>query len=69
MRLKVAVSWGAWGLGRSIVQPLISTQNVISQFMGSSPTLGSILTVQRLLGILSLSLSLSLSTQIGRAHV
>ena len=57
MRLKVAVSWGAWGLGRSIVQPLISTQNVISQFMGSSPTA---LTVRRLLGILSVPLSLPL---------
>ena len=39
---------------------MISAQVTISQFMGSSPTSGSALTVWSLLGILSLSLSLPL---------
>ena len=37
---------------------LVSAQVMISRFVGSSPTLGSVPTVQGLLGILSLSLSL-----------
>ena len=41
------------------VRLLISAQVVISQFMDSSPALGSALTVQSLLGIVSLSLSVS----------
>ena len=47
----------------------VSAQVMISQFVSSSPALGSLLTVKSLLGILSLSLpllslSVSLSTQI-----
>ena len=36
---------------------MISAQVMISWFMGSSPALGSVLTVQSLLGVLSLPLS------------
>ena len=39
------------------IRLLISTQVMISQFMGSSPVSGSVLTMQSLLGILSLSCS------------
>ena len=42
------------------VKRLTSAQVMISQFMSLSPTLGSVLTVQNLLGILSLRLSLPL---------
>ena len=42
------------------VKRLTFAQVMISQFMCSSPTLGSVLTVHSLLGILSLFLSLSL---------
>ena len=38
------------------IQLLISAQVMVSWLMGSSPALGSVLTVQSLLGILSLSL-------------
>ena len=44
----------------SCVQPLISAQVMISAFLRSSPALGSVVTAQSLLGILSLPLSLSL---------
>ena len=43
-----------------LVKLLTSAQVMISRFMSSSPESGSVLTVQSLLGILSLSLSLSL---------
>ena len=42
------------------LQLLVSGQIMISQFMGLGPTLGFVLTVEGLLEILSLSLSLSL---------
>ena len=42
-------------LSRLSIQLLISAQVMILQFMGSSPTLGSALTAENLLGILSLS--------------
>ena len=45
-------------LSQSGVQPLISAQVMISQFLRSSPTSGSALPAQSLLGILSLLLSL-----------
>ena len=52
------------------IQVLISAQVRISWFVGSSPVLGSALTVQSLLGILSLSLwpspALSLSLKINK---
>ena len=44
----------------------VSAQVVILQFVSSSPTSGSVLTVQSLLGILSLSVSLSLSLSLSR---
>ena len=51
--------WGAW-LAQSVERPT-SGQVMISQFVGSSPTSGSILTEKGLLWILCLSVSLSLS--------
>ena len=47
-------------LGRLGVRLLISAQVLISRFVGLSPTSGSTLTVQGLLGILSPPLSLPL---------
>ena len=65
---------GAWGLSRLIVRPLISAQVMDSRFVGSSPTLVSVLASRCLMWILSpslsapppcsLSLSLSLSLKI-----
>ena len=43
-------------LSRLSVQLLVSTQVVISQFVGSSPASGSVLTARSLLGIFSPSL-------------
>ena len=48
-----APSW----LSQLSIQLLISAQAMISRFMNSSPASGSLLTVQSLLGILSLPLS------------
>ena len=48
------------GLSWLTVQLLISPPVMILQFMSSSPTPGSVLTTQSLLGILSLPLSLLL---------
>ena len=48
-------------LGGSVGGRLTSAQVMISRFVGSSPASGSVLTVQRLLRILCLFLSLSLS--------
>ena len=48
-------SWGAW-VAQSVERPT-SAQVMVSQFMGSSPTLGSLLSAQSLLWILCLSLS------------
>ena len=42
------------------IQGLVSAQAVMSQFVSSSHTSGSVLTAQNLLGILSLPLSLPL---------
>ena len=53
-----ASGWLSW----LNVRFLISSQAMISWFVRSSPTLGSALTVWRLLGILSLPLSLPLPT-------
>ena len=51
------VAWlGARWFSLFSVQPLISAQVIISWFVGSSPTLCSMQTVQSLLGILSLHL-------------
>ena len=47
---KGAPGWLSW----LSVQLLISAQVMISRFVSSSPTLGSVLTVQSLLGILAL---------------
>ena len=46
------------GLGQLSVPVLVSAQVTISRFVGSRPASGSVLTVQSLLGILSLSLPL-----------
>ena len=46
------------GLSQLSIQLLILAQVMISRFMNSSPVLGSVLTVQSLLGILSPSLCL-----------
>ena len=70
-RIKIYAGIPGW-LSWLNVYLLVSTQVMISQFMGSSPALGSVLAVWSLLGILSfsplsvptllaLSLSLSLS--------
>ena len=61
--LKYLLSWGrgaarGW-LSRVSIQLLVSAQGMISRFWGLSPMSGSTLTAQSLLGILSLSLSLS----------
>ena len=53
-----APEWFSW----LSIQLLVSAQVMISWFVGSSPTLGSALVVQSLLGILSLSLPLLLLT-------
>ena len=45
------------GPGRLSVWPLAAAQSLISWFVGSSPTSGSVLIVQSLLGILRLLLS------------
>ena len=55
---KTLTLWGAW-MAQLVKHPM-SAQVMISQFVGSSPVLGSVLTVRSLRGILSLSLSLSL---------
>ena len=46
-------------MAQSVKRPT-SAQVMISQFLGPTPALGSVLTVQNLLGVLSLCLSLSL---------
>ena len=57
--IKKRGSVGAPGwLSQLSVQLLVSTQVMISWFVSSNPALGSALTVQSLLGILSLSLPL-----------
>ena len=57
---KIRVVWGAPGwLSWLSIQLLILAQVMILQFMRSSPELGSVLTVQSLLGILFLPLSTS----------
>ena len=43
------------------IRLFVSAQVVISQFVGSSPTLDSVLTVWSLLGILCFSLSLKIN--------
>ena len=48
--------WGTWVA--PLVKHLTSAQVMISQFMSLSPTSGSVLTAQSLLGMLSLSPSL-----------
>ena len=55
MYIKIPVLGGAWWLDQLSVQLLISTQVMISQFVGLSPVLGSALTGWSLLAILSLS--------------
>ena len=62
---KVTASWGAW-VAQSVERPT-SAQVTISRLVSSSPTLGSVLTARRLLGIPPLSLSLSLCPSIARA--
>ena len=57
--LKPTTSGAPGWLSRVSVRLLILAQVMISQFMSSSPTSGSALTVQTLLWILSLSPSLS----------
>ena len=57
--LELANTRGTWVA--QLVKHPTSAQVMICQFMGLSPTLGSVLTVQSLLGILTLSLCLSLS--------
>ena len=53
-------NWGEPGeLSQLRVRLLVLAQVMISQFVGSSPTWGSVLSKQSLLGILSLSPSLS----------
>ena len=48
-------------MAQSVKRPALGlAQGLISQFVSSSPAWGSTLSVQSLLGILSLSLSLSL---------
>ena len=57
---KVYSGGGAW-VAQSLNHPallLILDQVMISQFMGSNPESGSVLTVMSLLGILTLPLSL-----------
>ena len=51
---RAGVPWG--GLRRLSVRLLVSAQVMISQFVGSSPASGSVLTARSQLGILSLSL-------------
>ena len=58
--LELTVCGAPGWLSRLRVQLLLSAQIVISQCVSSSPASGSVLTVQGLLGISSLSLSLSL---------
>ena len=61
MTLKSSFSWGTW-VAHS-VKHLTLAEVMISQFVGSSPTLGSVLTAQSLEPALdSLSPSLSAST-------
>ena len=55
---KIKDSGAPGWLSQLRVQLVISAQVMISRFMGSSPTLGSALTVWSLLGILSFSLPL-----------
>ena len=50
------ILWAPGWLSQLSVRLLISVQVTISQFVGSSPTSGSVLTVWGLLGILSLCL-------------
>ena len=60
-------SLGAPGwLSRLSVRLLILAEVIISQFVGSSPTSGSALMLQSLLGILSLLLVLTLSLKINK---
>ena len=56
---KIRRAWGTW-VAHSVEHPT-SAQVMIPWFMSSSPMSGSVLTVWSLLGVLSLSLSLSLS--------
>ena len=56
--LKIGILWGAWVAQSGEHQTL--AQIMISRFVGSSPTLGSVLTVGSLLAILSPHLSLPL---------
>ena len=49
-------------MAQSVKRPTLA-QVMISQFVGSSPALGFVLTAWDLLGILSLFLSLSLNKQ------
>ena len=58
---KIAVGGAPGWLSQLSILLLILAQVVISQRVGSNPALDSVLTVQSLLGILSLSPSLSLS--------
>ena len=55
------MGWGAWWLSQSSIRLLVSANVMISQFMGPSLASGSALTARNLLGILSLSLPLSLT--------
>ena len=55
-QLKYITARGAW-VAQLVKLSLVSAQVMISRFVGSSPMLGFELTVQSLLGILSLSVS------------
>ena len=56
----------SWGLSRLSLQPLILAQVTLSRFVSSSPVSGSVLTMQNLLGIISLSLCPSLSLSLSQ---
>ena len=60
LTFKSCIVMGTWGLSWLSIWLLVLAQGMISQFVSSSPTLGTMLTAQSLPGILSLPLSLPL---------
>ena len=60
---------GAWVAQSVKCLTLISAQVMISQFMNSSPTLGSLLSAQSLLCILDLPLSLCPSSALSQKYI
>ena len=57
-RLPARGAWVAQSVKRLIERLMISAEVMISQLVSSSPTLGSVLTAQSLLGIVSVCLHL-----------